>query len=482
MKNIDPGMAKMNIASEKTEVDRSSWVADRPFSYLSRANRVRGPVVAIIMMFVMLLAMTITEGTMPYRVCIVLYLLICAWILKTCLFNSISQSVIWVIVIVAYEPLVKELLTDLGGQFTKYIITFSLCILSVRARRLSLISILMGIVAIVFTYHALSNLFGGLNISELADQNYRALINQPVFYWGGCFTAIVFDNWKPDGKDFKDFVIVTSLSFISTILLSGIWKYYLDGFDIYNMLVGWRFDFVGNTGANSMGVLLICTTVFMCLYWVEKLTFTYYLTLGIGLVLVILTRSRYQIFFISVFLPIMHILIYPKRIRNLYFLLSIALLGYLVFSIQSQDWLYSLLRLGPENGEMSYRIDVLWRLYLDAFIENPIFGVDMIQYEKIFSLTAHNPYLALLTQTGLIGGLSFMVVTILIFYRIIYSWNSNDRMHRMLSLLSVATILGAMSIDIWNYYYFIFLFISLIQVRYIDETEISARTFELRKV
>ena len=61
MKNIDPGMAKMNIASEKTEVDRSSWVADRPFSYLSRANRVRGPVVAIIMMFVMLLAMTITE-------------------------------------------------------------------------------------------------------------------------------------------------------------------------------------------------------------------------------------------------------------------------------------------------------------------------------------------------------------------------------------------------------------------------------------
>jgi len=444
-------------------------ISIRAYSVLDKSiqmSHFRWPTVATFLLCAAFLAVTASPSGSLYYAAFTLYIVFSLAAIIVCIFCDFSHALTWLAVLIAYEPITKELLVDLGGSFTMYTITLCMGLLALRRPRFNILALLMLLICIVFAYHAVSFvLYNGITFSMLASKDYRVLVYLPTLYLGGCFTTIVFSSWNPDRHQFMYFTFTTVMSLAATILVCFVWQFYIDSFQLLDVLRDWRFDFIGDVGANSTGLYLLVTITLLLVYSVGYPRNVTYAAIITAVCVLVLTRSRYQIFFMLTFLPFVFYLLYPTK-KRIFVLLSMSNLLIIVFIFLNpdfMDFLGSLLRVNDEYIGMFDR-GYIWILCLKLFQDNPIFGVDYFHCVDFVAHTPHNPHIGLMAYTGIVGGGSFLVVTIIIFRRIYTSWNQIDPIHKAISLVSIATIIGSMTVDIWYYWYFFFFFFGLIKV------------------
>jgi O-antigen ligase len=151
--------------------------------------------------------------------------------------------------------------------------------------------------------------------------------------------------------------------------------------------------------------------------WLRWINYAY---VPLSLFAILLTASRGGL--ISTFPAFLFILATFTRLRLLpRVLLFLALIGAL-FAVQSFVPESSYERLAGASdeiaeGDLTGRVDI-WLGGLDLFLEHPLIGVGtgMFQFSTVLQRAAHNAYLEILVELGLIGFILFLIVLMLATY------------------------------------------------------------------
>lgn len=223
------------------------------------------------------------------------------------------------------------------------------------------------------------------------------------------------------------------------------------GFKFYQNIHGTRISsFMENP--NILGFQLMVSILF-CLYYIREYRSIWFTIIGaILLYTLILTQSRASLLglIISSIFFIYYAYLASFRYRNL--IITTALIGLFAvivyFSVypNSIEALYSIM--GKRNSALSGR-EVAWSALLTQIKETPLMGIgyristEAILQENLIShiFHAHNLYLAILSEIGIIGLLAFLWIYLTPFIR--YATQKNNKSKPNTLLLASLSILLA---------------------------------------
>ncbi len=176
---------------------------------------------------------------------------------------------------------------------------------------------------------------------------------------------------------------------------------------------------------------------------------------GIFLIAVLLTGKRAHLIFslIALYLAYYFYLSNDKRTRGIKILgvtLAIATLGIIVLTyVPSLATAFIRIKESLDEGDVTANRGNFWNLAIDLFKANPILGVGWGQFlvysEKVlhYSAYAHNNYLQLLCETGLVGTITYLAWMVVSLYRSIrqYIFIRENQIDNKLASISVFSML-----------------------------------------
>lgn len=316
---------------------------------------------------------------------------------------------------------------------------------------------ILGILLITFIYFIASYFFSGQNIPELFS--YSFLKRDGNFF----FCYILFFVFSISGLNYKKlakyyfyflFIVFTGFSFFGILeYLFGKWSLMV----ITESYTGKLF-FGLNTAHNATGSVYAIVCIFILVFFLKekRISFKllYSLILIVNLAALFITKSRGS--YIGFIIGAIFVLWLHYRSIGKFFG-AIGTLTALLISLVYLTGIYKriLQMFDITSIPISFRFE-LWEKAWYLFSQSPIFGIGFGRFNDIFSIErnefiisrlkgypgifayygdqifyydashAHNSYLQLLTETGLIGFILVMVFWILCFVKILKAYLSSD--------------------------------------------------------
>lgn len=260
------------------------------------------------------------------------------------------------------------------------------------------------------------------DVSSISGENLSAYKSRFISPLIGILMIFLFK--------FTEKHILTFLAGLScSLLLNAFFVIYQFSQGMTGRLVGFASNYMLLC---AMNILILPIIFFLALYksnLPNKLRIFFLTTVIVNIPAVVLENTR--IVWIALFIVyLMIILVSLKRKRNAFILIVAMIICSGVFfynSPQSIERFNSITNVSYQN-QSNYERLLMWQSAGNMFIEHPFFGVGvgnyheqyMNNYRSLYSREdqwhPHNVPLAMLSETGIVGGISYFLLFIYLFY------------------------------------------------------------------
>ena len=271
----------------------------------------------------------------------------------------------------------------------------------------------------------------------------------------------------------------------------------LNGFLGHQEYYYYGFRFQGTTGNPNLVAIYSVFTIFISLFLIinnnkNKVYILFlYLIISFSFILIIYTGSKKGIIF-SIFLILIYVLINlelsKKLLKRLVILLFIVpIVGYIIINNFISNDLFvvmeksfnriseMLLIVGNENfidESTRHRIHLINSAF-EKFSENPFLGLGILGFETYEGVYAHNNYMEILANLGIIGFFIYYMIYIVIFFKIL----SIDSKILQFYFFSTLIIMLLMDVALVSYFSKIY-FIILISIFYLSNNKTYKDKYE----
>ncbi len=159
---------------------------------------------------------------------------------------------------------------------------------------------------------------------------------------------------------------------------------------------------------------------------------------AISFVALVMTSKRGVLVWSMLAIAVAYIFIEKGKIGNIFKIAMavLVLLGVLSLLAENVEFVNNLFErfrvVGSEEDNSSEQRFVMWQLALSAFAENPVFGIGFWKYRELYnanlsaiydktglhtSIDAHNVYIQVLCETGIVGFVIYIAAIVFLLYR-----------------------------------------------------------------
>jgi len=221
-----------------------------------------------------------------------------------------------------------------------------------------------------------------------------------------------------------------------------IWDRYSPHWNLDRALISdWRYG-NQNRMAKCFGFMVFVSLWFYLLSVKIKEKAIYFICAAIFLSVVILSKSTGALGAVVLSLPFLWFVWMKDKFNMVVWLRLLAVLIFLTFLV----WYLGLVDIRLEGG-WSNR-DVIWLAVIDSFMESPLFGTGVLDNERVLAIDGrvygheHNIFLAILRQSGLFGGVTFLMSILAL---IVKAFSCNSLKSRVWLVLFVYGMIASMS-------------------------------------
>jgi len=226
------------------------------------------------------------------------------------------------------------------------------------------------------------------------------------------------------------------------VALYIIWDHYSPHWNLDRVLISdWRYG-NQNRMAKCFGFMVFVSLWFYLLSVKIKEKAMYFICAAVFLSVVILSKSMGALSAVVLSLPFLWFVWMKDEIDLMAWLSLLAVLIFLAFL----GWHLGLVDVFLEGG-WSKR-DVIWLAVLDSFMESPLFGAGVLDDERVVAIDGgvyhheHNIFLAILRQSGLFGGVPFLMLALALIGK---AFSCNSLKSRVWLVLFVYGMIASMS-------------------------------------
>ena len=172
-----------------------------------------------------------------------------------------------------------------------------------------------------------------------------------------------------------------------------------------------------------------------------------FLLCAVSFVALVMTSKRGVLVWSMLAIAIAYIFMEKGKIGNIFKIVMVALvlLGVLSMLAENVEFVNNLFErfkvVGSDEDNSSEQRFVMWQLALSAFAENPVFGIGFWKYRELYnanlsaiydktglhtSIDAHNVYIQVLCETGIVGFVIYISAIIFLLYRTISLLKKTD--------------------------------------------------------
>jgi len=221
-----------------------------------------------------------------------------------------------------------------------------------------------------------------------------------------------------------------------------IWDRYSPHWNLDRALISdWRYG-NQNRMAKCFGFMVFVSLWFYLLSVKIKEKAIYFICAAVFLSVVILSKSTGALGAVVLSLPFLWFVWMKDKFNMVVWLRLLAVLIFLTFLV----WYLGLVDIRLEGG-WSNR-DVIWLAVIDSFMESPLFGTGVLDNERVLAIDGrvygheHNIFLAILRQSGLFGGVTFLMSILAL---IVKAFSCNSLKSRVWLVLFVYGMIASMS-------------------------------------
>jgi len=241
------------------------------------------------------------------------------------------------------------------------------------------------------------------------------------------------------------FGLLRALVFIAfCAALYLIWDCYSPHWNLNRVLISdWRYG-NQNRMAKCFGFMVFVSLWFYLLSVQIKEKAIYFICTVVFLSVVILSKSMGALGAVVLSLPFLWFVWVKDKIDLVVWLRLLAVLiflAFLVFLAWHLGFVDTFLKGGWSNR------DVIWFAVLDSFMESPLFGAGVLDDERLVVdgrvyHHEHNIFLAILRQSGLFGGVTFLILVLTLIAK---AFSCNSLQSRVWLVLFVYGMIASMS-------------------------------------
>lgn len=228
-------------------------------------------------------------------------------------------------------------------------------------------------------------------------------------------------------------LFLSTLSF--SLLINAIFIIYQVSYGLSGRLVGFASNYMLLCVMNILILPIIFSLALYKSKLSNKLRLFYLITVLINIPAIIFENTRIVWIALSITYFIIILLSLKKKKIILLFISTIILCCYILFqnSPQSFDRLTSITNISYQN-QSNYQRLLMWQSATNMFIMHPLFGVGVGNYHEQYINNYRSPYsredqwhphnvpLAMLSETGLIGGISYILLFIYLYYNTVTTY------------------------------------------------------------
>jgi len=221
-----------------------------------------------------------------------------------------------------------------------------------------------------------------------------------------------------------------------------IWDFYSPYWNLDRVLISdWRYG-NQNRMAKCFGFMVFVSLWFYLLSVKIKEKAIYFICTAVFLSVVILSRSMGALGAVVLSLPFLWFVWMKDKIDMVVWLRLLAVLIFLTFLAWHLGLGDVILEVGWSNR------DVIWLAVIDSFMESPLFGTGVLDNERVLAIDGkvygheHNIFLAILRQSGLFGGVTFLIFTLTLIAK---AFSCNSLKSRVWLVLFVYGMIAGMS-------------------------------------
>ena len=227
----------------------------------------------------------------------------------------------------------------------------------------------------------------------------------------------------------KQRILILFSSFSFSLLLNAIYIIYQASQGESGRLIGFASNYMLLCGVNVLFLPVILSLALHKSNIPHKLRLFYLLTALINIPAIILENTRIVWIAISISYLLIILFALKNKFLSLFLILIILFSSFLFFktSPESIARFNSITNVSYQN-QSNYERLLMWQSAKNMFIEHPLFGVGIGNYYEQYMNNYRSPYsredqwhphnvpLAMLSETGIIGGLSYFALFIYLFY------------------------------------------------------------------
>lgn len=227
----------------------------------------------------------------------------------------------------------------------------------------------------------------------------------------------------------KQRILILFSSFSCSLLLNAIYIIYQASQGESGRLIGFASNYMLLCGVNVLFLPVILSLALHKSNIPHKLRLFYLLTALINIPAIILENTRIVWIAISISYLLIILFALKNKFLSLFLILIILFSSFLFFktSPESIARFNSITNVSYQN-QSNYERLLMWQSAKNMFIEHPLFGVGIGNYHEQYMNNYRSPYsredqwhphnvpLAMLSETGIIGGLSYFALFIYLFY------------------------------------------------------------------
>lgn len=227
----------------------------------------------------------------------------------------------------------------------------------------------------------------------------------------------------------KQRILILFSSFSFSLLLNAIYIIYQASQGESGRLIGFASNYMLLCGVNVLFLPVILSLALHKSNIPHKLRLFYLLTALINIPAIILENTRIVWIAISISYLLIILFALKNKFLSLFLILIILFSSFLFFktSPESIARFNSITNVSYQN-QSNYERLLMWQSAKNMFIEHPLFGVGIGNYHEQYMNNYRSPYsredqwhphnvpLAMLSETGIIGGLSYFALFIYLFY------------------------------------------------------------------
>lgn len=266
------------------------------------------------------------------------------------------------------------------------------------------------------------------DVTSISNNNFSAFKSRFISPLIGIFIIFLF-NFE------KKHIIALLSCFSFSLLINAIFIIYQFSQGLSGRLVGLASGYMLLCAMNLLILPIIFSLTLYKSSLSNKLRLFYLITILINIPAIIFENTRIVWIALSITYFII-ILVSLKNKKLILPLLATVVLSCSIFfqhSPQSFDRLTSITNLSYQN-QSNYERLLMWQSATNMFIEHPLFGVGVGNYHEQYITNYRSPYsredqwhphnvpLAMFSETGLIGGISYIFLFIYLYYSAISTY------------------------------------------------------------